>query len=175
MNRRRWLGIGVVALGFGGLGAWLASRRYALQGADSVAIDLLFKLELPDASGQPVALAALRGRPTLVNFWATWCPPCVEEMPELSRFDAEFHPRGLRIVGIGIDNAENIRQFSEKSSISYPLLVAGGNGLELIRRLGNTAGALPFSVLIDPDGRVAWRTLGRFDGAELRAAILRLV
>jgi thiol-disulfide isomerase/thioredoxin len=111
----------------------------------------------------------------LVNFWATWCPPCVEEMPELNGFDAEFRARGLQIVGIGIDSASNIREFSDKTPMSYPLLVAGASGLELVRRLGNTSGALPFTVIVDRAGQVTWRTLGRFRTAELRAAILKIL
>lgn len=175
MNRRRWLGLGALALGFGGFGAWVASRRYSLGSADSAAVELLHGLTLPDAAGRPVALADLRGRPTVVNFWATWCPPCVEEMPELSGFAAEFAARGLHIVGIGIDSAANIRQFSEKTPMGYPLLVAGTSGLELVRRLGNTAGALPFTVVLAPDGRVAWRALSRFSTAGLRTAIEQIL
>lgn len=175
MNRRRWLGLGALALGFGGFGAWMATRRHSLGSADAAAIDLLHGLTLPDASGRPLALASLRGRPTLVNFWATWCPPCVEEMPELSSFDGEFRARGLQIVGIGIDSAPNIREFSNKTPMSYPLLVAGASGLELVRRFGNTSGALPFTVVIDAGGRVTSRTLGRFRAAELRGAILKIL
>jgi len=175
VNRRHWLALGVAALSFGGLGAWVASRRYSLGNADSAAVALLHGLTLPDASGQPTSLADLRGRPTVVNFWATWCPPCVEEMPELSGMATEFRERGVRIVGIGIDSASNIRQFSEKMPMRYPLLVAGTSGLELVRRFGNTAGALPFTIVVAPAGGVAWRTLGRFDGAELRAAIRQVL
>ena len=175
MNRRQWLGLGALALGFGGFGAWMAARRHSLGDADAAAIALLHRLTLPDAAGRPVALAALRGPPMLVNFWATWCPPCVEEMPELNGFDAEFRARGLQIVGIGIDSASNIREFSDKTPMSYPLLVAGASGLELVRRLGNTSGALPFTVIVDRAGQVTWRTLGRFRTAELRAAILKIL
>lgn len=175
MNRRRALGLGVMALCLGGLGAWVASRRYSLKSADTAAIEALFESTLPDAAGAQVSLGSMRGQPVLVNFWATWCPPCVEEMPELSRFDAEFRGQGLQIVGIGIDTAANIRQFSDKTPMSYPLLVAGANALELVRRLGNTAGALPFTVIVDRSHRVTWRALGRFRTAELRAEILRVL
>ncbi|RPH60461.1 MAG: TlpA family protein disulfide reductase, partial [Burkholderiales bacterium] len=138
MNRRSWLGLGALALGFGGFGAWVASRRYSLGSADSAAIELLHGLTLPDAMGRPVALASLRNQPAVVNFWATWCPPCIEEMPELSDLAVEFGPSGLHIVGIGIDSPSNIRQFSETTPMGYPLLVAGTSGLELVRRLGNS-------------------------------------
>ncbi len=175
MNRRRWLGLGVLAAGFGGFGAWVASRRYAIGDADREAVELLFRLTLPDAEGRPVALATLRRQPVVVNFWATWCPPCVEEMPELSGIGDEFRSRGLQIVGIGIDSAPNIGQFSRKSPMGYPLLVAGNNALELVRRLGNRAGALPFTVVLARDGSIAWRTLGRFKSAELRSAIARVL
>lgn len=108
----------------------------------------------------------LRGQPAVVNFWATWCPPCVEEMPELSAFGDEFRDRGLRIVGIGIDSATNISQFSRKTPMSYPLLVAGTSGLELVRRLGNTAGALPFTVVV---GRTGESPGARWDASGLRS------
>lgn len=175
MTRRRWLAFGSLAFAFGGLGAWVAARRYAIGDADSAAVAQMHALTLPDAAGEPIALAALRGQPTLVNFWATWCPPCIEEMPELSAFDGEFRGRGLRIVGIGIDSASNIAQFSRKTPMSYPLLVAGTSGLELVRRFGNTAGALPFTVVLDRNGRIAWRMLGRFQTAALREAVLRVL
>jgi len=175
MNRRRWLGLGALALGLGGFGAWVASRRYAVGDADHAAIELLYGLTLPDAAGVPTPLATLRGQPLVVNFWATWCPPCIEEMPELNAFDAEFRSRGLRIVGIGIDSASNISQFSRKTPMRYPLLVADGGGLELVRLLGDTAGALPFTVVVGRDGRVTWRALGRFKTAALREAVLAIL
>jgi thiol-disulfide isomerase/thioredoxin len=127
------------------------------------------------AGDRETALATLRRQPAVVNFWATWCPPCVEEMPELSDIGDEFRGRGLQIIGIGIDSAPNIGQFWRKTPMRYPLVVAGNSGLELVRRLGNTAGALPFTVVLSRDGGVAWRTLGRFKTAELREAIRRVL
>lgn len=173
MNRRHWLTLGVLALGFGAARA--ASRGNAIADADSEAIELLYGLTLPDVDGQPVALARLRGHPAVANFWATWCPPCVEEMPELSDISDEFRARQLQIVGIGIDSASNIRQFTRKTPVRYPLLVAGNSGLALMRRLGNTAGALPFTIVLARDGSVAWRTLGRFRTPDLRGAIARVL
>jgi len=171
MNRRRWLGLGALALAFGGFGAWTASRRFSVGAADTAAVELLHGLTLPDSEGRPQALSALRGAPVLVNFWATWCAPCIEEMPELNAMHDEYAPRGLRIVGIGIDSAANIRQFSQKMPMRYPLLVAGGSGIELARRFGNTAGALPYTIVIDRRSQIILRKLGRFDNETLRIAV----
>lgn len=169
MNRRQAVAMGGVAVAatLGGLG-WSLRRRAPTDPA-------FWTRRFATPDGAELALSSLRGRRLLLNFWATWCPPCVEEMPELSTFDGEFRDRGLRIVGIGIDSAANISQFSRKTPMSYPLVVAGTSGLELVRRLGNTAGALPFTVVVGRDGRIAWRTLGRFKAAELREAVLRVL
>lgn len=174
-GRRRWVATGAVALAFGGFGAWVASKRYALHTADHSAVQLLFELTLPDAQGREVALSEWRGKPLVVNFWATWCPPCVGEMPELSEMQSDFGDRGLQILGIGVDSATNIREFAEKTPMRYPLLVAGAGGSELTRRFGNQMAALPFTAVVDRDGRIRHRILGRFDNAELRAAISDLL
>ncbi|MGE3862278.1 MAG: redoxin domain-containing protein [Burkholderiaceae bacterium] len=171
MNRRQWLGGGIVALAAGAIGAWVARKHYSLAQVDQAATDLLLGLELPTADGAMQPLREWRGRPLLVNFWATWCAPCVEEMPELSGLQREFSATPLQIVGIGIDSAANIQRFSQKSPMSYPLLVAGASGTELARQFGNPSGALPFTVVIDKEGRVRRRFLGRFQLSNLRASV----
>ncbi len=171
-RRRTWVAGAALALGFGGFGAWVASRRYRLDSADHSAVDLLLGLTLPDAQGRERALGEFRGQPLVVNFWATWCPPCVGEMPELSQMQRDYAPQGLQILGIGIDSDKNIRQFAEKMPMSYPLFVAGtGGGTELMRRFGNHSGSLPFTAVVDSEGRIRRRILGRFDNPDLRAAI----
>jgi peroxiredoxin len=118
-------------------------------------------LERIDAAG----IAALRANPTdkyrLFNVWATWCAPCVEEMPELSDMHTQLSPKGVQVVGIGIDTPANVAQFVKRMQVSYPLVVAGIEGAELARQFGNASGALPYTVLIDRQGRVVHRILGR--------------
>ena len=92
-------------------------------------------------------------------------------MPELSEMQDDYGERGLQILGIGIDSDDNIRRFADKMPMSYPLLVAGAGGRELTRRFGNPSGALPYTAVVDRDGRIRHRILGRFDNADLRAAI----
>jgi thiol-disulfide isomerase/thioredoxin len=110
----------------------------------------------------------------VVNFWATWCPPCVEEMPELSELHRELAPKGLGMVGIGIDTAAKIAEFARKTPVSYPLVVAGMGGTEIAHRFGNQAGVLPYTVLIGAGGQVAHRLPGRVDIGRLRAMAIGL-
>jgi thiol-disulfide isomerase/thioredoxin len=128
----------------------------------------LFAATFPDVEGRPQPLAQWRGQALLVNFWATWCPPCVEEMPDLQRIRDDYAGRGVEVIGIGIDNAARIAQFRDRYRISLPLLVAGVGGSDLNRALGNDGGALPYTVLVDPDGRIRERHLGQVRPEQLR-------
>jgi len=168
-SRRGWLvaaGVAAVAAGLGGVAGW--RRLRPAESADE-AVSVLLGLTLPDASGAPLRMDRFAGRPLIVNFWATWCAPCVEEMPELSALHGELAPRGLGMVGIGIDSPARIAEFAAKLPVSYPLVVAGMGGTEIARRFGNQAGVLPYTVLVGRDGRVAHRLLGRVDIVRLKA------
>jgi thiol-disulfide isomerase/thioredoxin len=171
-RRRVLLGAGV-ALGAAALGAAVAWRRLAPADPSDDAVALFLAQTMPDSAGRPFAFAQFAGQPLIVNFWATWCPPCVEEMPELSALHVELGAR-VRMVGIGIDSPAKIAEFAARSPVSYPLVVAGMGGTELARQFGNTSGALPFTVLIGREGRVAQRILGRVDLARLRPVALAL-
>lgn len=171
-DRRKALG--VLAAGGAALAAGLAAWRRLGRPAPDEAVAALLSVSLPDASGKPLAFARFANRPLVVNFWATWCPPCVEEMPELSALHQELAPKGLQMLGIGIDSAAKIAEFAARSPISYPLVVAGLGGTELGKRLGNANGLLPFTVLIDRHGRIAQRIPGRVNIQALRAAIASL-
>ncbi|MCU0949931.1 MAG: TlpA family protein disulfide reductase [Burkholderiaceae bacterium] len=169
MRRRQWLLLGLTGLAAGGLGAWLSTRRVAPTPVADRATEALFAASFPDADGTVQALSQWRGKLLVVNFWATWCPPCVEEMPDLQAARDDYRARGVEIIGIGIDNADKIRAFRDRMKLTLPLLVAGAGGSELGRTLGNQAGALPYTALIDRDGQVVQRKLGQIKPAELRA------
>lgn len=117
-------------------------------------------LELPTPSGAGMPLRSLRGRPLVVNFWASWCPPCVKEMPELDRFAREFGGRGWQVIGVAIDQAEPVQAFLKRAPVSFPIVLAGNEGLSWVRRLGNPSGTLPFSVQFAADGGIARRKNG---------------
>ena len=137
------------------------------QPVDADALATLWALRLDRPEGGTLAMADLRGKPLLINFWATWCPPCVKEMPELDRFHQAFSPQGWQVVGLAIDGPTAVRQFLAKVKVGFPIGLAGLGGTELVRSLGNAQGALPFSVLIGANGQVLQRKLGETSFAEL--------
>ncbi len=147
-----------------GVGVW----HTQVDERDAVAAQSLFALTLPDATGKAQPLSQWRGRPLVVNFWAPWCAPCVEEMPDLQRVRDAYLTRGVEVIGVGIDSAARIRAFRDQHAITLPLLVAGAEGSSVGDKLGNTAGVLPYTVLIGPDSRVLERKIGRIRPDELR-------
>lgn len=173
MKKNRILFGGVAAL-FAVAGAFIGSQQTESRAAGSPTVSVLLTQTLPDASGKPQNLGQWKNKPLVVNFWATWCTPCVEEMPELSALQGELGPQKVQILGIGIDSAANISQFASKYQIRYPLYVAGMGGSELSRQLGNQAGGLPFTVLVGRDGQVKRTYLGRLKMNELRKDLAAL-
>jgi len=159
-------------LGAVGAAAAVAGALFGAFGVQRAtgAADLL-RLTLPDLDGRPTALKSWQGSVMVVNFWATWCAPCLEEMPLLAAAQQNFARRGLQTVGIALDQGEKIRDFAMKVRVSYPLLVAGSEVIGLMKQLGNPSGALPFTVILDRTGALAYRKLGAFKGAELEGAV----
>jgi len=150
------------------LGIAFSVHQHSQQNADKLVTSQFLSSTLNDATGSPQALSRWAGKPLLLNFWAPWCPPCVEEMPELSALQIELGAANIQFIGIGLDSQESIRQFSSRFGISYPLYVAGAHGAELSAQFGNRSGGLPFSVLIGQDGRILKTWLGRLQMPELR-------
>ena len=159
----------LIAVLFTGIGVYFGAKRFQPAPPADTAVGALMQLSLADPNGKQQKLSQWQGKVLLVNFWATWCPPCVAEMPELQQLQTERQSKGLQIVGIGIDSPTNIREFSEKHKISYPLLVGGLQGTEVSRSFGNETGGLPFTVLIGADGSVKQAYMGRLDMQKVRA------
>ena len=145
----------------------------ALQ-ARSGAADLL-SAKYPDLSGRPRRLADWRGRPLLCNFWASWCAPCRDELPLLDAAQKEHAAIGLQVVGIAIDSVANIKEFLKSVPVGFPVLIAEGSAIELMRRLGNRNATLPFSVGLDRSGRLRERRLGAYSAAELKIELAGLL
>ena len=173
MNKKITLFVAISILS-SAFGIYVGTQRLAPAIPANPAVAKLMQTSLPDVDNRPHLLSDWRGKTLLVNFWAPWCPPCVAEMPELVTLQNEMAAKNLQIVGIGIDSPSNIREFSQKHDISYPLLVAGMQGTELSRELGNQAGGLPFTVLLDKDGQVRQTYLGKLNMEKLRADLAAL-
>jgi thiol-disulfide isomerase/thioredoxin len=161
--KRNILLVGIIAILSAVTGLYAGNRHLQAEAETQSASAALFALSLPDLKGQNQPLAQWKGQALLVNFWATWCTPCVQEMPELSALQSSHQLKDTKIIGIGIDSAENIAQFVNKYKISYPLYVAGMNGSTLLRQMGDPAGGLPFSVLLTAGGQVKKVYLGRLN------------
>ncbi|MEY2688089.1 MAG: hypothetical protein RL375_2287 [Pseudomonadota bacterium] len=117
--------------------------------------------------GGELVFAELRGKPLVVNFWATWCPPCVKEMPELDRFARDFQAKGWQVVGVAVDGPTPVREFLLKTPVGFPIALAGFGGAQLARELGNSGGGLPFTVAFDAAGKVIHTRVGQTSYDEL--------
>ncbi len=164
--RRRLMAGVAAAAGLAGVGVawWQYQPAPLLSGVE----EALWKLSFDTPQGVPLPMQALRGRPVLLNFWATWCPPCVEEMPMLSRFSEEHASHGWQVLGLAVDQPSAVRRFLQKTPVSYPVAMAGLGGTELGRSLGNLAGGLPFTVVLGAAGTVLHRKMGRVSPADLQ-------
>lgn len=178
----------VIAIVFGGIGAYAGLNRHqaapapatvstatpVLAAADTGPVGALYGMTLPDAAGATQNLAQWKGKNLIVNFWAPWCAPCVQEMPELSELQTEVAGKNVQVIGIGIDSPTNIAQFASKMKIAYPVYVSGMGGTDLSKQFGNSAGGLPYTVLIGADGKVKKTYLGRLKFDQLRADLAAL-
>ena len=121
----------------------------------------------PRARAQ-LAMGAFAGKPLLLNFWATWCPPCVEELPLLNTFHRENKANGWQVVGLAIDQPSSVRKFLARLPLDFPVGLAGLGGSELGRSLGNLTGGLPFTVVFGAEGRVLHRKMGQVTPQDLQ-------
>ena len=166
-KRRQWLWMSLAGLaGLSSAVAWQLHRQPVLAAADLAA---LWAAEFDAPDGTPVALQTFRGRPLVLNFWATWCPPCVAEMPLLDAFYQQNQAKGWQVLGLAIDQPSQVRRFLSQRPVSYSIGLAGLGGSELARQLGNESGALPFTLVLQPDGRVLQSKLGKLSESDITA------
>ena len=178
MNRKTLLYGGLAAAsGLAGLGAawWRvqAGPKENAQGPSPVAgaasaLDAFWRLSFDTPDGASLAMSTFRGKPLLVNFWATWCPPCVEELPLLDGFYRANEAKNWQVLGLAVDQPSAVRQWLRAKPLSFAVGMAGLSGTDLSRSLGNQAGSLPFTVVFDAAGQLRHRKTGKVTPEELQ-------
>lgn len=171
MNHRQWISIAGISLAALLAGVLTSQWIYKTSLASDPAIKAFFANPWQTADGKPVDTEKWRGKVLVVNFWASWCPPCVDEMPTLDALQGELKDQNVLFVGIGIDSPSNIRQFLEMTPVSYPIVIGGLEGSNLSKQMGNSQGALPYTIIINAQGKAISSKLGKISEEELRKAI----
>lgn len=152
-RRNLILGVGAAAA-VAGIG--VALRRFEPQQVDNAASHPIWGQQFETPGGEALTMAGFQGKPLLLNFWATWCPPCIEELPMIDTFWRANSSNGHQVLALAIDQPSSVRKFLSKQSLGFPVGLAGLEGTQLAKSLGNTVGGLPFTVFFKADGSI-WR------------------
>jgi thiol-disulfide isomerase/thioredoxin len=167
----------LVALSAAGAGIWVGVSRQAdapVQSTPTVS-EAFFALSLPDLNNQPQSLAQWRGKVLVVNFWATWCAPCREEIPMFVKTQQTYVAKGVQFVGISIDQVDKTSEFARNFGINYPTLIGSFDTIALSRQAGNAKSVLPYTVILDRKGAIVATELGGLTEAKLTALIAPLL
>ena len=170
MNRRNLLYIGAAAAaGLAGVGAaWFKHEPQKLTTGQTTAVqDTLWAMSFDTPDGQPQPMSSFRGKPLLLNFWATWCPPCVEELPLLDAFYQEQKAKGWQVLGLAVDQPSAVRKWLQAKPLSFAVGMAGLGGTELSKSMGNLAGSLPFTAVFGASGALLHRKTGKVSQEDL--------
>ena len=170
MNRRNLLYLGAAAAaGLAGAGAaWLKHEPQKLTtGQTTVLQDAFWAMSFDTPDGQPQPMSSFRGKPLLLNFWATWCPPCVEELPLLDAFYQAQKAKGWQVLGLAVDQPSAVRKWLQAKPLTFAVGMAGLSGTELSKSMGNLAGSLPFTVVFGASGALLHRKNGKVSAEDL--------
>jgi len=135
----------------------------------------IFAATFDDLDGKPVALADFKGKPLVLNFWATWCPPCRKEIPDLVEIQSQYGERGVAIIGVAVEEKTRIPEFVRDNKINYLILLGREQGIELLQALGNRSAGLPYTVVLDRQGDVVFIKRGALTRERLEQVLLPLL
>jgi thiol-disulfide isomerase/thioredoxin len=158
---------GCAALGAVAIGAYYWTRSHSPAQANAEQSEV-YELAMDDADGHRQSFSQWKGKVLVVNFWATWCAPCVAEMPALDHMQQELSAKNVSIIGIGIEDQAHVRQFRDRLGLHLPLLAGGYESLALARSFGDYQGVLPYTALLSADGRVIQSQTGALEPGQLQ-------
>ncbi len=162
----------IIAAGLLALVSGIAVRNFERSEHTQIPVTTeLFATQLPDLSGQLHHLSEWRGKILILNFWATWCPPCLKEIPAFMQLQRDYAQQNVQFVGIALDEKTAVADYAAQVKINYPLLLAPDNGINIARQWGNIIESVPFTVVINPQGQIIHRQLGEITPAELRTIL----
>jgi thiol-disulfide isomerase/thioredoxin len=164
----QWVLIGVAALLALGIGIYAGFRQIV---AGKSAVNAAYSMTLPDLQMHNQSFSQWKNKTLLINYWATWCAPCREEIPALIRIQSRNSGKNLQIVGIALDSPDQARAFAKSLGINYPVFVANMSTLDLLHSLGDDIGALPFTIVLSPGGRGAESHLGALTEPQMESLI----
>ena len=150
-----------------GLFSWNQSKKEA----QVQQITPLAEFSLPDLSGTLYPISNWQGQILIINFWATWCPPCLKEIPEFIELQAEYAEQNVQFIGIAIDDPQLVDDYLSFIDINYPILIAWTDGAKLARKLGNSINAIPFTIIVNQQSQIIFRRPGELSKQKLRALI----
>jgi thiol-disulfide isomerase/thioredoxin len=150
------------------LAAGLAVQKFIREPVENPApVQQALDFNFPDVNDNMLAISAWRGKVLVINFWATWCAPCLQEIPEFMKLQAEYQDRGLQFVGVAIDEKQPVQAYLQKVGINYPVMVAGDAGIALSQQLGNVINAVPFTLMVNKSGQVVHRQPGELSNEQI--------
>ena len=171
LRRRSFLYAGVATLA-AGVGVGVALQHQQNASLSEQAAEALWTSEFDAPTGGSILMSGYKGRPLVVNYWATWCPPCVEEMPLIDAFFRQNRSNGWQVVGLAIDQPSKVRQFVSQFPVGYDIGLAGLGGSELGKKLGNEQSSLPFTLVLDAQGQIRQRKLGKLTPDDIKSWVV---
>ena len=156
------------------LAAGLLARQY-LVGKDIKPADAQLNFSLPDLADKPQSVEQWRGKILIVNFWATWCPPCLKEIPEFIKLQDEYQDKGLQFIGIAIEDKQPVQDYLKRININYPVLIGGEGATMLAQQLGNVINTVPFTVIVNQQGQIVHHQLGELTREKVLEVIAPLL
>lgn len=177
-RKQQWLLTAIVALAALAGGWYFGMQRYeepARAVVEQRTDGGIFAANFPDLNGKAQAFSQWRGRVVVLNFWATWCPPCRTEIPDFVKVQEKFAARGLTIVGLAIDDKDKVQAFADEMAINYPILIGDTRAMDLAKAAGNRLGGLPYTVILDRQGKIVAGEIGGLTAAKLEALVQPLL